>query len=122
MSNPILDPWVVYRLVPNFQRILIARFRSRNEAEIYLRVIRQIQPAGHFAIVFEPNAAPSPPNSPPQHYTIRHALTGQPTAVRHVIHQLNNLGYAAAGDWSPFQPMGNRIEGVSLLIQTLHLQ
>jgi hypothetical protein len=28
-----LSPWVAYRLLPNFQRILLERFRKRNNAE-----------------------------------------------------------------------------------------
>ena len=48
-----LRPWVVYRLLPNCQRLMMERFRKRNNAEDYVRVIRQMQPQAQFEIVFE---------------------------------------------------------------------
>jgi hypothetical protein len=48
-----LCPWVVYRLLPNCQRLMMERFRKRNNAEDYVRVIRQMQPHAQFEIVFE---------------------------------------------------------------------
>ena len=48
-----LSPWVVYRLLPNFQRILLERFRKRNNAEDYARVLKQIQPQFDLVILFE---------------------------------------------------------------------
>jgi hypothetical protein len=48
-----LLPWVVYRLLPNFQRILLERFRKRNNAEDYARVLKQIQPQFDLVILFE---------------------------------------------------------------------
>jgi hypothetical protein len=48
-----LSPWVVYRLLPNFQRILLERFRKRTNAEDYARVLKQIRPQFELAILFE---------------------------------------------------------------------
>jgi len=48
-----LRPWVVYRLLPNCQRLMMERFRKRNNAEEYVRVMRQMQPEAEFDIVFE---------------------------------------------------------------------
>lgn len=63
-----LSPWVVYRLLPNFQRILLERFRKRNNAEDYARVLKQIQPQIELAILFEveppTTAAPKPKQLP----------------------------------------------------------
>ncbi|MBW4464721.1 MAG: hypothetical protein KME07_04685 [Pegethrix bostrychoides GSE-TBD4-15B] len=55
-----LSPWVVYRLLPNFQRILLERFRKRNNAEDYARVLKQIQPQIELAILFEMESSPTP--------------------------------------------------------------
>ncbi len=49
-----LSPWVVYRLLPNCQRLLMERFRKRSNAEDYVRVLQQLQPSSKFTIVFEP--------------------------------------------------------------------
>ncbi|MBW4659835.1 MAG: hypothetical protein KME15_14260 [Drouetiella hepatica Uher 2000/2452] len=48
-----LRPWVVYRLLPNCQRLMMERFRNRNNAEDYVRIMRQMQPDAQFEIVFE---------------------------------------------------------------------
>ncbi len=51
-----LNPWVVYRLLPNCQRILLERFRKRNDAEEYLAAMRRLTPGNTFEIAFEPNS------------------------------------------------------------------
>ncbi|NJO80871.1 MAG: hypothetical protein HC827_21795 [Cyanobacteria bacterium RM1_2_2] len=48
-----LSPWVVYRLLPNCQRLLMERFRKRNNAEDYAKVLRQLQPNIELVVVFE---------------------------------------------------------------------
>lgn len=48
-----LSPWVVYRLLPNCQRILMERFRKRNNAEDYANVLKQMHPTIELVIVFE---------------------------------------------------------------------
>lgn len=48
-----LSPWVVYRLLPNCQRMMMERFRKRNDAEEYVKVICRMQPGEEFEIVFE---------------------------------------------------------------------
>ena len=48
-----LNPWAVYRLLADFQRQLVARFRTRNEAEGYIKLIGQMQPHVTCALVFE---------------------------------------------------------------------
>ncbi len=45
-----LHPWVVYRLLPNFQTIAVARFRRRNDAEMYLIAVRQLVRQARWAI------------------------------------------------------------------------
>ncbi|HEY9662167.1 MAG TPA: hypothetical protein V6C65_27240 [Allocoleopsis sp.] len=51
-----LNPWVVYRLLPNCQRVLLERFRKRNDAEEYLATMKRLAPGSTFEIMFEPNA------------------------------------------------------------------
>lgn len=58
-----LSPWVVYRLLPNCQRLLLARFRKRNNAEDYIRVLRQMQPQIDLTITFEVESPASLPAS-----------------------------------------------------------
>ncbi|MFM7450310.1 MAG: hypothetical protein ACKO24_17145 [Leptolyngbyaceae cyanobacterium] len=48
-----LNPWVINRLLPNLHQTTVSRFRRRNEAESYLRMLQQTQPQSRFAIVFE---------------------------------------------------------------------
>jgi len=50
-----LNPWVIHQLLPDLTRSVIMRFRRRNDAECYLRVMNHIRPNVHFAIAFEVN-------------------------------------------------------------------
>ncbi|MEG3898878.1 MULTISPECIES: hypothetical protein [unclassified Microcoleus] len=51
-----LYPWVIYRHLPNLQRLTVARFRRRNDAEEHLRIIKRLLPQVEFAIAFEVNS------------------------------------------------------------------
>ena len=51
-----LYPWCLVRLLPKLQRITVARFRHRNEAEEHYKVLRRLIPQASFVIVFEPPA------------------------------------------------------------------
>ncbi|NJK53578.1 MAG: hypothetical protein HC936_13605 [Leptolyngbyaceae cyanobacterium SU_3_3] len=48
-----LTPWVVYQLLPDLQRQVVIRFRRRNDADSYLKVLKQTRPKGEFMIAFE---------------------------------------------------------------------
>jgi endonuclease V-like protein UPF0215 family len=48
-----LSPWVVYRQLPNLQRLEVARFRRRNDAEEYLKIVRRMLPQAQFEIVYD---------------------------------------------------------------------
>lgn len=54
-----LNPWVVYQLLPDLTRSIVIRFRRRNEAEAYLRVLSQLRPKVQFTLSFETVAANS---------------------------------------------------------------
>ena len=49
-----LRPWIVVRLLPNLQRVVVGRFRSWSDAEGHLRVLKQLLPAARLALVFDP--------------------------------------------------------------------
>ncbi|MBE9115626.1 hypothetical protein IQ249_06920 [Lusitaniella coriacea LEGE 07157] len=48
-----LFPWVIYRLLPNLQRLTVARFRHRNDAEEHMKIIQRLLPQASFTIAFE---------------------------------------------------------------------
>lgn len=56
-----LYPWYIVRQLPKMQNAVVARCRSRNEAEEHLRVLRRIVRDGEFAIAFD---RPQPVDSP----------------------------------------------------------
>ena len=49
-----LHPWCIIRLLPNMQRMVVARFRSRGQAEDYLRALQRLIPTAHHILVFDP--------------------------------------------------------------------
>ena len=48
-----LHPWCIVKLLPNCQRIVVARFRKRNDADDYFRVLQRLVKESTFAIVFD---------------------------------------------------------------------
>lgn len=48
-----LQPWLVVRLLPNMQRVVVARFRTESDADGYCQIVRQLMPAAKFIIVFD---------------------------------------------------------------------
>jgi hypothetical protein len=56
-----LTPWVVYQLSANLDRQIVTRFRRRNDADSYLKVLKQTRPNAEFIVAFDVkrNAAPS---------------------------------------------------------------
>ena len=53
-----LYPWCIIRLLPQCQRITVARCRRRNDADAHLKTLRRLIPAASFAIVFDSQANP----------------------------------------------------------------
>ena len=49
-----LNGWAVVRLLPNFQRVVVARFRNAANAEGYCRSVARLIPDGKFIVVFDP--------------------------------------------------------------------
>ena len=48
-----LSPWVIHKMLPNLKQLPVIRFRKRNDAEAYLKMLRQMQPHATFAIAFD---------------------------------------------------------------------
>jgi hypothetical protein len=55
-----LHPWCIIRLLPNAQRITVARFRKRNDAEAHLKALRQLTPSALYEIMFDAETDRSP--------------------------------------------------------------
>ncbi|MEK0181361.1 MAG: hypothetical protein EAZ78_25735 [Oscillatoriales cyanobacterium] len=52
-----LQPWHLIRHLPNCQRLTVARFARRRDAESYLNALRRLMPAVPHTIIFV-NAVP----------------------------------------------------------------
>ncbi len=50
-----LSPWVVHQLLPNLKQQTLARFRRRNEADAYLKTMKQMRPHSRYEVSFEIN-------------------------------------------------------------------
>jgi hypothetical protein len=48
-----LQSWCIVRLLPDMQRVVIARFRRRSDAEAHLKVLRRIETTFQYVIIFE---------------------------------------------------------------------
>ncbi len=48
-----LKPWVVARQRPNLQWVILARYRSRSDADGHLLLLRQRVPNIQFKVVFD---------------------------------------------------------------------
>jgi hypothetical protein len=53
-----LHPWCLIRLLPNCQRIVVARFRKRNDADAHLRVLQRLVKHRTFVIIFDSQEQP----------------------------------------------------------------
>lgn len=48
-----LNSWIVARLFPDMQRVIVARFRSRSDADGHVQSLRQLIPDANFVVVFD---------------------------------------------------------------------
>lgn len=51
-----LNRWLVVRLLPNMQRIVVARCRNCSDADGYLHILRQLMPDATFIVMFDADA------------------------------------------------------------------
>ena len=49
-----LAPWCIIQQLPKMQTAVIARFRKRSDAEEYLKVVKRLNPAIAYEIMFDP--------------------------------------------------------------------
>ncbi|MEO0406464.1 MAG: hypothetical protein AAF289_03840 [Cyanobacteria bacterium P01_A01_bin.135] len=49
-----LNHWAVVRLLPNMQRSVLTRFRTRSDADGHLTFLRNHMPQSQFQVVFDP--------------------------------------------------------------------
>lgn len=48
-----LSPWCIIQHLPKMQRVVIARFRKRNDAEDHLRTLKRMNPEQAYEILFD---------------------------------------------------------------------
>ena len=48
-----LHPWCIVRLLPNLQRIVVGRFRRRNDAIAHCQVLQKLVPHAAYTIIFD---------------------------------------------------------------------
>lgn len=60
-----LHPWLIIRQLPKMQRSTVCRFRKRNEAEEYLKVLQRLSPDATYLIIFDPPDDPEHFGNPP---------------------------------------------------------
>ena len=53
LSNQCARPWVIARLLPNAQAIIVARFRNRQDADDHKRLLHRFIPNAEFEIIFD---------------------------------------------------------------------
>lgn len=65
-SKPKLNihPWCIVRQLPNMQRLVVARFYRRNDADGYIQVLRRLLPGVNHTIVFDVTEGEKPQSSP----------------------------------------------------------
>jgi len=56
-----LHPWCIIKLLPNCQRIVVARFRRRRDADDHFRVLQRFVKEFTFVIVFDMQPKPTVP-------------------------------------------------------------
>ena len=54
-----LNPWIIVRLLPKMQRIVVGRFRNWSDADGHLRILQQLIPGAELIVVFDPGETPN---------------------------------------------------------------
>lgn len=49
-----LNHWAVVRLLPGMQRVVVARFHHRSDADGYTQTLKRLMPDATFLVVFDP--------------------------------------------------------------------
>lgn len=48
-----LKSWAIARLLPDMKREIVARFRSRSDADGHMQLMRQVTPDASFMLIFD---------------------------------------------------------------------
>ncbi|AFY40935.1 hypothetical protein [Nostoc sp. PCC 7107] len=46
-------PWCIIRQLPNMQRMVVARFHRRHDADAYRQILQRLLPTANHVIVFD---------------------------------------------------------------------
>lgn len=49
-----LSPWCIIQHLPKMQRLVVDRFRKRNDASECLKVLQRLNPMIRYEIIFDP--------------------------------------------------------------------
>ena len=49
-----LNHWAVIRLLPNVQRLVVARFHKRSDADGHAAALKRLVPDGIYIVIFDP--------------------------------------------------------------------
>lgn len=60
-----LESWAIARILPDKQRTIVSRFRSRSDADGHLQCLRQRMPHASFVMVFDPHSDTEPATTSP---------------------------------------------------------
>lgn len=74
-----LFPWVIYCRLADMRRLEVQRFRRRNDAEEYLKLVQRLTPEGEFELVF----AGRHDRPPSDKASIRETIAQQPPDDEH---------------------------------------
>ncbi|MBD2597499.1 hypothetical protein H6G74_24710 [Nostoc spongiaeforme FACHB-130] len=47
-------PWCIIRQLPNMQRMVVARFHRRHDADAYRQILQRLLPTAKHVIIFDP--------------------------------------------------------------------
>jgi hypothetical protein len=128
-TQETLNAWVIYRLMPNLQRLPVAQFRSRKDAESSLKIIRQMLPDTELILAFEVstehlNSDSTQPPAKKQNLpasanreVLKIILISSRPVINRTIHSLHHNNFAQVSDWSPIVPTQNPGEAISILVK-----
>lgn len=49
-----LTLWIIVKLMPNLQNVIVGRFRSKSDADGHLKVLNRMIPQAKFVVMFDP--------------------------------------------------------------------
>lgn len=48
-----IQRWLVVRLLANMQRVVIARYAKKSDADGYVQALRRLEPRSKFVVIFD---------------------------------------------------------------------